>query len=280
MILLTLWCTFRSGARHYIQDQHLHSKGERTQSTLHSHCHHRWALDSMVFQVWCAFCITQSYVISSINVPSHNLIPNGLLEFHVINLSMNTNCRNPVIAETSQCFCLSLPAKPLVIPPTNIHFTSLNPNSISFTWEPSRSPGVTGYYVTYEEAGGLPQELIPRPHAAQSYAIIDGELGGCNPCAWSLVRVRELMGDMFVVFFCSQVWNQEQSMSLGLLLCRTLWGVLPLLEKPEHVSTLSLHELEWLNLNLSGYFFLKRKFLWRCVWKRRVLCIYRPLSVT
>uniref|UniRef100_H2RSP8 Fibronectin n=1 Tax=Takifugu rubripes TaxID=31033 RepID=H2RSP8_TAKRU len=65
-------------------------------------------------------------------------------------------------------------AKPLVIPPTNIHFTSLNPNSISFTWEPSRSPGVTGYYITYEEAGGVPQEFVPRPHATQSYAIING----------------------------------------------------------------------------------------------------------
>uniref|UniRef100_A0A3Q3VVW6 Fibronectin n=1 Tax=Mola mola TaxID=94237 RepID=A0A3Q3VVW6_MOLML len=64
--------------------------------------------------------------------------------------------------------------KPLVIPPTNIRFTSLNTNSISFSWEPSRSPGVTGYYVTYEQAGGLPQELIPRPHATQSYAIING----------------------------------------------------------------------------------------------------------
>ncbi|XP_068184603.1 fibronectin 1a [Antennarius striatus] len=65
-------------------------------------------------------------------------------------------------------------AKPVVIPPTNIRFTSLNPKSISFTWEPSRSPGVTGYYVTYEEAGGLPRELNPRPHASQSYAIING----------------------------------------------------------------------------------------------------------
>ncbi|XP_053184179.1 fibronectin 1a [Scomber japonicus] len=65
-------------------------------------------------------------------------------------------------------------AKPLVIPPTNIRFTSLNPNSISFTWEPSRSPGVTGYYITYEEAGGLPREVTPRPHAGQSYALVSG----------------------------------------------------------------------------------------------------------
>uniref|UniRef100_A0A3P8Y9J1 Fibronectin n=1 Tax=Esox lucius TaxID=8010 RepID=A0A3P8Y9J1_ESOLU len=54
-------------------------------------------------------------------------------------------------------------AKPVVSPPTNIRFTSLTPNSISFTWEPSRSPGVTGYYVTHEEAGGIPRELTPRP---------------------------------------------------------------------------------------------------------------------
>uniref|UniRef100_A0A3B5BBE2 Fibronectin n=1 Tax=Stegastes partitus TaxID=144197 RepID=A0A3B5BBE2_9TELE len=65
-------------------------------------------------------------------------------------------------------------AQPLVLPPTNIRFTSLNPNSISFMWEPSRSPRVTGYYVTYEEAGGLPREVIPRPHAGQSYSNIDG----------------------------------------------------------------------------------------------------------
>ncbi|KAI4805347.1 hypothetical protein KUCAC02_009970 [Chaenocephalus aceratus] len=65
-------------------------------------------------------------------------------------------------------------AKPVVIPPTSIRFTSLNPTSISFSWQPSRSPGVTGYYVTYEEAGGLPREVTPRPHAGQSYAIING----------------------------------------------------------------------------------------------------------
>uniref|UniRef100_A0A3P8WU12 Fibronectin n=1 Tax=Cynoglossus semilaevis TaxID=244447 RepID=A0A3P8WU12_CYNSE len=69
---------------------------------------------------------------------------------------------------------LTLTASTVVSPPTNIRFTSLNPTSISFTWEPSRSPSVTGYYVTYEEAGGLPREITPRPHAGQSYAIVNG----------------------------------------------------------------------------------------------------------
>ncbi|XP_041724498.1 fibronectin 1a isoform X2 [Coregonus clupeaformis] len=65
-------------------------------------------------------------------------------------------------------------AKPVVSPPTNIRFTSLTPSSISFTWEGSRSAGVTGYYVTYEEAGGIPRELTPRPTAYRSQAIITG----------------------------------------------------------------------------------------------------------
>uniref|UniRef100_A0A4W5NHP9 Fibronectin n=1 Tax=Hucho hucho TaxID=62062 RepID=A0A4W5NHP9_9TELE len=69
---------------------------------------------------------------------------------------------------------------PVVSPPTNIRFTSLTPSSISFTWEGSRSAGVTGYYVTYEEAGGIPRELTPRPTASRSQAIITGRLVGTN----------------------------------------------------------------------------------------------------
>uniref|UniRef100_A0A673CQM1 Fibronectin n=1 Tax=Sphaeramia orbicularis TaxID=375764 RepID=A0A673CQM1_9TELE len=82
--------------------------------------------------------------------------------------TLKGNGRSPPLTLTATT------AKPVVIPPTSIRFTSLNPTSISFTWEPSRSPGVTGYYVTYEEAGGLPREVTPRPHAGQSYALVSG----------------------------------------------------------------------------------------------------------
>lgn len=42
-------------------------------------------------------------------------------------------------------------------------------------WEPSHSPGITGYYVTYEEAGGVPREVLPRPHAGQDFVTINGK---------------------------------------------------------------------------------------------------------
>lgn len=48
---LTLSCNFRSGARHHVQDQHLHAERERTQCTFHTHCHDRWALNTSEFAV-------------------------------------------------------------------------------------------------------------------------------------------------------------------------------------------------------------------------------------
>ncbi|XP_063069923.1 fibronectin 1a [Engraulis encrasicolus] len=65
--------------------------------------------------------------------------------------------------------------KPVVSPPTSLRFTSLTPSSISFSWEPPRSP-ITAYYITYEEAGAgtVPRELLPRVPFTRSVATITG----------------------------------------------------------------------------------------------------------
>uniref|UniRef100_A0A3B3S205 Fibronectin n=1 Tax=Paramormyrops kingsleyae TaxID=1676925 RepID=A0A3B3S205_9TELE len=90
-------------------------------------------------------------------------------------------------ASRSDPFTLTATTGTMVEPPTDIRFISLTPISISFAWEPPRTR-ITGYYITYQELGGTPKELTPRPHAGMSYATVSG----LKPGTEYIIRITAL----------------------------------------------------------------------------------------
>ncbi|KAJ8350301.1 hypothetical protein SKAU_G00254310 [Synaphobranchus kaupii] len=120
--------------------------------------------------------------------------------------------------------------KPLVDAPTNIRFTSLTPNTISFTWTPPHVPFTT-YVITYEESGKTPQVLTPSPLHERSYATITG----LNPGTEYIIKIVAVQNTHRSIPLVGQARTQPRVPLLVPVLPAPFHPVPDILDVPEDV---------------------------------------------
>uniref|UniRef100_A0A3B4BZY1 Fibronectin n=1 Tax=Pygocentrus nattereri TaxID=42514 RepID=A0A3B4BZY1_PYGNA len=167
--------------------------------------------------------------------PIQRTIPSDSRTYTITGLQPGTTYKINIYtlsgSDRSEPFTLT--ATTVISPPTNIRFTSLTPTTISFSWEPPHST-ITGYYITYEEAGSIPRELLPRPLAGRTSATVSGlrpgteyiikivALNNAQRSTPLLGKARTRKNLFFVTYRCCNVQQIEKQMGAGTFSCSVL----------------------------------------------------------
>uniref|UniRef100_A0A670I3U1 Fibronectin n=1 Tax=Podarcis muralis TaxID=64176 RepID=A0A670I3U1_PODMU len=85
-------------------------------------------------------------------------------DYKIYIYTLNGNARSsPVVIDASTA----------IDAPSNLRFLTTTSNSLLLTWQPPRAK-ITGYIIKYEQAGGQPREVLPRPRPGTTEATITG----------------------------------------------------------------------------------------------------------